>query len=51
MIRGCMVHTVQQSGETLLSIVNDILDLSKIESGMMRIEYVPFDPGGAGDIR
>lgn len=38
------VHTVQQSGETLLSIVNDILDLSKIESGMMRIEYVPFSP-------
>lgn len=38
------LHTVQQSGETLLSIVNDILDLSKIESGMMRIEYVPFSP-------
>ncbi|SDF49560.1 Signal transduction histidine kinase [Dyadobacter soli] len=37
--------TVQQSGETLLAIVNDILDLSKIESGMMRIERVPFDPG------
>ena len=38
------VTTVQQSGETLLSIVNDILDLSKIESGMMRIEEVPFCP-------
>lgn len=38
------ISTVQQSGETLLSIVNDILDLSKIESGMMRIEHVPFDP-------
>ncbi|MGX5857527.1 ATP-binding protein [Dyadobacter jiangsuensis] len=38
------ITTVQQSGETLLAIVNDILDLSKIESGMMRIEHVPFDP-------
>lgn len=38
------INTVQQSGETLLAIVNDILDLSKIESGMMRIELVPFDP-------
>lgn len=37
------ISTVQQSGETLLSIVNDILDLSKIESGMMRIEKVPFN--------
>lgn len=38
------ISTIQQSGETLLAIVNDILDLSKIESGMMRIEQVPFDP-------
>lgn len=37
------VSTVHKSGETLLSIVNDILDLSKIESGMMRIEDAPFD--------
>lgn len=36
------IQTVQQSGETLLTIVNDILDLSKIESGMMRIENAPF---------
>lgn len=40
------VATVQQSGETLLSIVNDILDLSKIESGMMRIEEIPFSLSG-----
>ena len=40
------VATVQQSGETLLSIVNDILDLSKIESGMMRIEQIPFSLSG-----
>jgi signal transduction histidine kinase/DNA-binding NarL/FixJ family response regulator len=36
------LQTIHQSGETLLAIVNDILDLSKIESGMMRIEQVPF---------
>ncbi len=40
------VTTVQQSGETLLTIVNDILDLSKIESGMMRIEEIPFSING-----
>ena len=36
------VSTVQKSGENLLSIVNDILDLSKIEAGMMRIEETDF---------
>jgi len=34
--------TVQTAGKSLLSILNDILDLSKIEAGKLEIETVPF---------
>lgn len=40
------VQTIQKSGENLLTIINDILDLSKIEAGMMRIESTPFSIRG-----
>ena len=40
------VQTIQKSGENLLTIINDILDLSKIEAGMMRIETAAFSIRG-----
>jgi len=37
------LHEVHKSGRALLAIVNDLLDLSKIDAGEMRLESVPFD--------
>ena len=35
------VRTIKTSGETLLKIINDILDVSKIDSGLMTFEQLP----------
>ena len=37
------LDVVRQSGETLLAILNDVLDLSKIEAGKLELEVAPFD--------
>ncbi|NTV29599.1 MAG: PAS domain S-box protein, partial [Candidatus Omnitrophica bacterium] len=37
------VNTVVSSGQLLLSIINDILDLTKISSGRMVLDHTPFN--------
>ena len=38
-----MVGRIRGAGQSLLAILNDVLDLSKIEAGQLRIEPRPFD--------
>ncbi len=37
------VSTLNRSGESLLAIINDLLDVSKIESGRLQLESINFD--------
>jgi signal transduction histidine kinase/ActR/RegA family two-component response regulator len=37
------LEVVRQSGEALLAILNDVLDLSKIEAGRFELETIAFD--------
>jgi two-component system, sensor histidine kinase RetS len=37
------VETIQSSGQALLSLISEIHDRSRIDSGRLRIEHLPFD--------
>jgi len=38
------IRRIEQSGRNLLRLIDDILDISKIEAGRLQIERVPFSP-------
>jgi signal transduction histidine kinase/CheY-like chemotaxis protein len=39
-----LLQSLQQSGESLLRIINDVLDFSKIEAGKLRLEQAILNP-------
>ncbi|MDR0826560.1 MAG: response regulator [Desulfovibrio sp.] len=41
--QSSMVATIKNSGDNLLSVLNDILDISKIEAGKVTLETAPFE--------
>lgn len=37
------IQMIKTSTDSLLSVINDILDISKIEAGLMKLENIPFE--------
>lgn len=42
------LRVLQQSGATLLTLLNDMLDMAKIEAGKIQLESLDFDPEALG---
>jgi signal transduction histidine kinase len=43
--QAVMAKTLHKGAEFVISTLNDILDMSRIESGALRVPLKPFDPG------
>ena len=41
--RSAMLGTIRNSGEVLLSVINDILEFSKLEAGKLKAEIIAFN--------
>ena len=42
-VQGARLAVIRESGQALLGILNDVLDISKIEAGKLELEHAAFD--------